>query len=273
MDEQNEQFETELEEEFTLEDFGVEEDVEEGEETEEETEVDFTYDDEGNVVIEEDESEVQEEEEAKPEESEVETEPKTDERDAEIAKLRKELSERDSLIRDVLKTLGTDEEDAVVGLEKLAAESEDMTVEEFRKKRQEKAKEKEDRELLRRIQFEETIRQDLAEIHAAYPETKAYKSVREFPQLERFAQLRDAGLSAKEAYIASHPDSVRASVATAARQQARNEGKSHLHSSVPKGARDRSVVISKKQLAEYRELFPEKSDKEIIALYKQASSK
>jgi hypothetical protein len=49
--------------------------------------------------------------------------------------------------------------------------------------------------------------------------------------------------------------------------------KEHLRSNVPVGAKDKSITISKRQMAEYRDLFPNMSDKELVALYKQTMKK
>ena len=126
---------------------------------------------------------------------------------------------------------------------------------------------------LQTIEFEKKMKADLAEVHAAFPETKAYDSVTKFPNFAKFGQFRDKGLSPKEAYIAANPDTVRASVATATKRQSLNETKSHLKPVVSKQSKDNSVTITKKEMAEYRELFPNMSDKEIMSLYRQTKKK
>ena len=122
--------------------------------------------------------------------------------------------------------------------------------------------------------FDEKIRSDLAAVQRAYPETKAYNSVYDFPNFAKFSQYRDLGLPPEDAYIAANPKSVMTSVADAAKQQTLNlNNKDHLRSNVPKSSKENSTVISKKQMAEYKELFPNLSDKEIVALYKQTIKK
>lgn len=77
------------------------------------------------------------------------------------------------------------------------------------------------------------------------------------------------GLGAKEAYAAANPDGIRSSVAASAKQQAANNGKAHLRSAVPKGAADHSTRLTKAEMSIMRQVFPDKSDKEIISLYKK----
>ena len=126
----------------------------------------------------------------------------------------------------------------------------------------------------RKLAFSKRAADDLAAIHAAFPETKKYKDWKEFPNKVKFAHLMDnkeAKLTAVEAFSASHPEIVSAHVAGANRAKNLAGTKSHLSSSVPKGAKDVSVNMTRAELADYREMFPELSDSEIKQLYKQAT--
>lgn len=274
-------------------------------EDKDEGDIEFDYDEEGNIVIPDDSEDGDSEEEAddapvgadaegnddadkgqdenggaeeappakKPEVVEPATAP--DAKDAEIAKLRRQLAERDSQIKDTLKSLGADENGGVAELERLAAEATEIPVEEYRRRKAEKLQQEEAMRLVQKQKFDEKIRADLAAVQKAYPNTKQYKSVFEFPNFAKFSKFRDAGLSPEEAYIAANPQGVMTSVAGAAQQQARNlsNTKDHLRSNVPVGSKDKSITITKKQMAEYRDLFPGMSDKEIVALHKQTMKK
>ena len=270
-----------------------------------EGDIEFDYDEEGNIVIPDDSEDDNSEEEAEKDSEGADSEGNDDAdkgqdenggaeeapsaekpgvvkpaaapdaKDAEIAKLRRQLDERDSQIKDTLKSLGADENGGVAELERLAAEAAEIPVEEYRRKKAERMQQEEAMRLVQKQKFDEKIRADLAAVQQAYPETKQYKSVFEFPNFAKFSRYRDLGLPPDEAYIAANPKGVMTSVAGAAQQQARNlnSTKDHLRSNVPVGSKDKSITISKKQMAEYRDLFPDLSDKEIVALHKQTMKK
>lgn len=273
----------------------------------EEFDDDFEYDEDGNVVIpEEDEGSRAEEdladedpdldtpddaEEGEDAEEENGAEPERDTPDAEVGAqntdiaarlaardqeyedLRRRHDEQTAQIKDTLAALGVDSEDELAGLVRLAAEASGEKPEEYLAKRAEEAKKAEAMQMYRRAEFEKKKRADLSEVQALYPETKQYGDIEDIPNFRRFAELRDMGLSPKEAYIAANPDAARESVAAAVKQGALNDTKKHLRSSVPKGAKDGSVRMSHRELAEWKELFPGKSDKEIVALYRQTMRK
>lgn len=271
-------------------DYEVEEETAE-EETEdisvEEVEDGFEFDEDGNIVIPDDEEEDADdsegdepewgepgEEEHKDPQEEAEPDDKPtapDDRDAEIAELRRQLEELKSVGKDTLTKLGVeDAEDVLMGLAELAADTEGITKEEYLSKKREADKEAQQRELARVAAFERMAREDLAALQAAYPETLSFKTIRDMPKdiLAKFGRYRDMGLPPKEAYAAANPDGIRTTVATAARQKSLRESKSHLTSAVPKGSKDTSIKMSKAELAEWRDTFPGKSDKEIFALYR-----
>ncbi len=201
------------------------------------------------------------------------TPPTADEKDAEIARLRRELAARDRVAKDALEKLGVESKDPQTGLASIAAEAEGLSTEEYLKRQQEQAENEEARRFMRRARFEERMRADLARIHAAYPETKKYTSPEEFPNFKRFGELVDAGNTPEEAYIASHPGSSAERVAAAVRQSSLNHTKDHLRSAVPKGSKDNGPRMTRAELESWRDLFPGKSDKEIVALYKKTARK
>lgn len=196
---------------------------------------------------------------------------KPDERDIEIEKLRAELESFRMQAADALKAIGEEAEDPIRGLAKIAADSEGTTVDEYIESRRARAESEQKQALLRAQEYEKVFRADLTELHAAYPDTKQYDDIRKLPQdiLKKFASFRDKGLTAKEAYAAANPDGIRTSIAASVKKQAMHESKEHLKSAVPKSSRDDSVAITKRELAEWKELFPGKSDAEIKALYKK----
>ena len=196
-----------------------------------------------------------------------------DAKDARIAALERELAAIRSQSRETLNRLGVTEGDELSGLVKLAAEAEGKTEEEYLRQKQERDRAAEAVKLMQQTKFNAKIAADLAEVQAAYPDAKAYASVKDFPNFKEFGRLRDLGLSPKQAYIASHPDAVRQNVAAATRQQSLNDTKKHLKPAVSKASRDNTITMTKKELAECRDLFPGMSDKEIMKLYRDTKSK
>lgn len=275
-----------------------------GEEADDETEKDdeFEYDDDGNIIIpdvieDEDQDEDQDEDgdddaadtdddtddedegEGGSDDEDKETpkpaaEPEgKDEKDAQIEALTKELDALKAQSADTLAKLGVKSENVLEGLEKVAAESDDMSLDEYRKKKAESQRDDAARKLLQQAEFEKKMLSDFAEIQREFPETRGLKSLREIENLAKFGRFRDLGLSPKEAYAAANPDSVRKSVAAATKQQSLNETKAHLKSAVPAGSKDDGISIMKKELREWRDLFPNLTDKEISKLYRESAKK
>lgn len=277
----------------------IEDDVTDEENDTPDTDDEFDYDDEGNIIIpdvtddedvEKDEDSESDDDEENPDdeqgdgsddadkgdgESDAEPEESTDDtKDKRIAELENELKALKAQGRDTLKKLGAKEtSDVQKGLEELAAEADDIPLEEYRKKKAESAESEEALRLLRETEFKKKMAADLAEVQGFYPETKGLKAITEISNFGVFAELRDKGLTPKQAYAAANPDGVRASVAKSVKQQLLNETKGHLRSAVPKGSKDNSITMSNKQLSEWRDLFPNLSDKEIVALYRQSYQK
>ena len=296
----NDTINTEVEKDLEIDAEDVSEDLDTDTDADEDSELDFEYDENGDIIIpdedddadtedasdddsddgdadadeEQDETSEEDAEEA-PSAQEV-VEPASaqqDDKDREIAALRRQLSALESQSKDTLAKLGVEDGDIMAGLVKLAAEADEITPEEYLRRKAEQDRNAEAVRTLQAIEFEKKMKADLAEVHAAFPETRKYDSVTKFPNFAKFGQFRDAKLSPKEAYIAAHPDAVRESVATATKRQSLNETKNHLKPVVSKQSKDNSVTITKKEMAEYRELFPNMSDKEIMSLYRQTKKK
>lgn len=264
----------------------VDDDATDGDDSDDE----FEYDEDGNIIIpdivddeegEEDDEDAAEkegetedsEESEDSEETEEVAEPaeaQLDEKDARIAQLEAELQKIRTQGKETLAKLGVKNDDVMEGLVSLAAEADGVTPQEYMEKKESEERDSRARALLQQQEFEKIARADLAELHAAYPETKQYADIRNLPKdiLEKFGRFRDAGLSAKEAYAAANPDGIRSNVATAVKKKSLHESKSHLHTTVPKGSKDNSIVMPKSELTRWRDVFPEKTDKEIISLYK-----
>lgn len=243
-------------------------DSDDTEDGDEDTDGELEYDEDGNIIL-PDDDEVDDADEDETKKSDE--KPKEDAKNtAEDAKYRR-LAEQ---ARATLEMLGEDMregEDVLDALERIAAETKGVSRAEYRKEIDEANELEAAKKLLKNMEYEKMAQADLSVLHSEFPETKQYKHIKDMPAdvMKRFAHFRGLGLPAKEAYAAANPDGIRTGAASAARQKARNDGKSHLTSTVPKRASDRSTTITKQQMTELRYLFPDKSDKEIIAIYKE----
>ena len=233
------------------------------------------YDEDGNIIIPEgiEEEETSEAEEPTSEAEEV--PPAADEKDLEIRALRERLADLESQGRDTLKRLGVETEDVMDGLAHIAAETADVSREEYDKEREATRKAEREAEAKRIADFETLAAKDLAELQSFYPETKSYKHVRKMPAdvLAKFSANRNLGLPAKEAYAAANPDGIRKGAAEIAKKQAMNNSKAHLRSSAPKkGSSHESIRMTRAEYQMWKEMFPEKSDKELVALYRKTAN-
>lgn len=99
--------------------------------------------------------------------------------------------------------------------------------------------------------------EDARELRAMFPELSALSGITALPDPIRFAELRDLGLSAREAYLAT----------SGGRRQ---DNRTHLHSAYPSPAHT-PAGMSDDELRRARELFSDLSDTEIRKLYKRIS--
>ena len=149
----------------------------------------FEYDEDGNIIIpevidDEQEEETQDEEESEGEETDANenegseeseetakpTPPVQDEKDREIAELKRKLAAYEAQGKETLDKLGIKSESVMEGLEKAAAESDDISLEEYQKQKAEKQRNDEAQKLLQRTEFERKMKADLAEVQKDFPE-------------------------------------------------------------------------------------------------------
>lgn len=205
----------------------------------------------------------------------------TDEKDAQIEELRKQLAAKDgelsnvrNLSKETLQKMGVKVDGSIEeALEKANADAEGVSLEEYRKKRAESAEALAAERQAKQQKFEALAASDLSELKKSFPDllnnkhiADCFDSVADFVQ---FGKLRDSGVEPKVAYLAVNGEKVRAKQAAAAQQKAASGGKEHLNSAVSKKAMGDNVVMPKEALKEWRDTFPDLSDKEIRALYKQ----
>lgn len=227
----------------------------------------ITLEDEDEVIIDEDESDNNQ--------GEVETESKqtpdsveTD-KDEQIAELTAKLTALEAQSKDTLKKLGVKVDGSLLEtLEKAAAEAEGFTVEEYRNQRKDGIEAEVAKLIIGQQKIEEIMAADLIQLKRDVPALINLEHISQMDKFKEFGALRDKGLSVKQAYFALNGNSIANVAEVAARQQSIKDSKKHLTTAAPKKSKDTSISIPKESLAEWRELFPDKSNNELIRLYK-----
>ena len=190
---------------------------------------------------------------------------KPDDGDSATDKEPPEEDKKSQLLEQVKQTLkalgaknGTDDE-MIEELQKLAADVKGVPLEKYKAELQKEEADKAAKEAI--------YKRDLDAIHTAYPTTSKYTHIKDIPNAGRFIKLMATGeMSAVEAFKIANPDIADEVIAKGVKRASLNGTKSHITSSVPK---QKAVgEISSRELKEYRELFPDLTDKQIMNLYK-----
>ncbi len=106
--------------------------------------------------------------------------------------------------------------------------------------------------------YSEIAAKDLSELKALFPELGEIRDLTEIKNPLRYAALRDLGLSAEEAYLATNA------------QRRAYDPRAHLTSTVPVGAAS-AIEMPRSDYDMARELFGELSDTEIRKLYRKVT--
>ena len=109
------------------------------------------------------------------------------------------------------------------------------------------------------VDYEQLAAEDLAEIKRLDPSYAPASHLGELPFARRFAELRDLGLSVKEALAAAAP------------RFERQDGKTHLRAVAPRGARIPEGTLDRDRMKEAKQLFAGLSEQEINALYRRVT--
>ena len=107
--------------------------------------------------------------------------------------------------------------------------------------------------------YELLAKNDMQTLASLFPELRGKNSILELDNPIRYAQLRDLGLSEKEAYLAT------------SKRRSYHDNRAHLRSAVPKGASGPASSMTQAELDSARELFGNMSDAEIQKLYKKVT--
>lgn len=109
------------------------------------------------------------------------------------------------------------------------------------------------------LDYEAIIKEDIDTLRAIFPELHGIRNITDLENPMRYAALRDLGLSAEEAYLATTP------------KRRTRDNRSHLLSGVPRSASAHTTLMSESELETARQIFSGLSDSEIKKLYKKVT--
>ncbi|MBR2342984.1 MAG: hypothetical protein IKA64_01875 [Clostridia bacterium] len=180
--------------------------------------------------------------------------------------LRESLASITQYAKAALKTIGVEGDDVLDNLIKVAAEGEGVSKEELVARLDgAKALVKQ-----REAQYTALAENDLRELKSLFPACSQYSSLAEIPNAVKYAAYRDKGLSVKEAFAAVNTDLLAESATRAARKNAVSD-KAHLKSAVPRKSGGEEKRISRRDVEQMRDIYPDMPDKEIVALLKRVN--
>lgn len=111
------------------------------------------------------------------------------------------------------------------------------------------------------VDYAAVAQADLEDLKGQFPALGTLASLTELPDPIRYAELRELGLSPREAYLA-----------TGGTPRRKSDNRTHLFSSVPRTSARGRDLPSSEQMAEARRLFSDLNDTEIYRLFKKVSN-
>lgn len=117
--------------------------------------------------------------------------------------------------------------------------------------------------------FERMASEDLEEIKRLFPSFSGISHISEIDSPSRFGEMREAGFSVEEAFMATNYEKVFDAIIKRARM---TNSKSHLTSTIPTQTGVEASSMTVEQMRAAKELFSTLSEKEIHSLYKRATS-
>lgn len=156
-------------------------------------------------------------------------------------------------------------------LDKTQAEFEGISVDEYRKKKEERELIEKSRALIEQQKYEQICAMDLIELKKSFPQLATLKHIREIGDLEefkKFGELRDKGLTVKEAYMATVGEKLMNTQELAARQAAIKNSKEHLKATTTSKQTAKGYEsIPEVDKILWKGYFPNLSKNEIAELY------
>lgn len=183
---------------------------------------------------------------------------------AEHESAKKGKADADKRIAAMLKELGYENED------EFWAEKKGMTPEAYRKQVSDEEAVSEAKQIVAQKKYAEMAAKDLAALKDAGLIDSKVTQLRDIENVRRFAQLREMGLTAEEAYRAANGAKLDERAATAARNHV--GGKDHLTPHRSRPGATKGSVMSASERAMFKSLLRTDDDKAIEAAWKRANA-
>lgn len=150
----------------------------------------------------------------------------------------------------------------LIETEAVASETEgahtEAAVTEVNSEAQPKNEEADDTNAETAMDYDRLIQEDIASLKRDFPELYKLTDITELDNPLRYATLRDLGLTAKEAYLATSRPKV-------------HNTRSHLFGAAPKSAGSPGSAMTEGEMEKARELFSDMSDNDIRKLYRKVT--
>lgn len=221
------------------------------------------------VVIEDDDEETEaEEKDEQPEE--VKPQEEQEETPIEEAKPNEDKIALEKQVKETLEALGINVdgsiEDALIAT---AAEAKGISVEDYKAEKAVEAAS----QIQKQRQIEEMLAADLIELKKAVPSLVDLDHISKIDNFAEFGALRDKGLTVKQAFLAVNGDKLTNAKQAVAKQEAIAKSKEHLQSVTQKHAADaEKLFVPKSEWTWMRDMYPNKTDKELAIMYKKAKN-
>ena len=184
--------------------------------------------------------------------------------ESQLAAEREKSGKSDADLKRLLKALGFDDVDSYL------AEQAGVSREEFIEKQRDAELLAQAKAQAENAKYADMAVKDLAALKSAGLVDSTVTDIRNIENVKRFAELRDMGLSAVEAYRAAAGSKLDSRIEQGARRAA--SGKEHLTPPKSRGTAGHGSVMSAREKAYYRDLLGTDDDKAIESAYNRARS-
>lgn len=253
---------------------------------------DFEFDEDGNIVVngddddddnaeaEEQDDESDDDDEDRDDTQSVETKDDDDPDEPEVNTAPKKHTEKTdadfrAAVKDMLIKLGEEnvsDDQLLERVMKVAAETADMSLDDYKRHLEAQRIVEDSKKREEKSEQERVMAADLSALKTSFTELHGVDHLSKIANFNRYCELRAQGSSAKEAYLATNGEVIRANMAKNVQKKSLAGTKNHLSATGGKASGVSHKGISKREMDALRDQFEGLSDKEILKLYRRAQN-